>query len=90
MQAGQRHADITFSPQFVHSRIAVLQEALQLYRQRLEARRNAIEGTFGRRGGLQRPTVDLPELEAIATVLRDTLSNAVAQMREWGRGRGCV
>jgi hypothetical protein len=60
----------------------VLEETIQLYRQQLKQRRSVVEDAFGRRGGLKRPTVDLQEFQYIAKTVEETLSNALAQMRE--------
>lgn len=77
------HELINLPCQFVHSRLDVVQGALDIYRRRLKNSRNIIEDTYGRRGGLKRPTVDLSEFESIVTVINDTLSNAHNQMSEF-------
>jgi hypothetical protein len=73
---------IKVNQQYVQSRLDIVQEALEIYRETLKCRRTVIEDAYGRRGGLKRPTVDLAEYADITKTINDTLSNAISQMGE--------
>lgn len=66
--------------QFLRSRLDIVQETLNSYRNNLAHRRHDVEVAYGKRGGIKREIVDKREIQGLIDFFTNTLTNAMEQM----------
>ena len=70
--------------QYAASRVDLVQQTLDSYKALLSHRRREIEDSYGARGGLKAPTVDLAEFAKLKELIGGVFSNALDQMLPYG------